>query len=98
MNLPIVFQEGVRGEIDEAYAWYEEQRQGLGEEFLSEVQRALDRIEQNPGIHAPIYQTVRHARMKRFAYAAYYRLETDRIVVIAVHHVKRDPKRWQSRA
>lgn len=98
MSLPLVFQEGVRGEIDEAYAWYEEQRRGLGEEFLTEVQSVLDRIEQNPEIHAPIYQTVRYARVKRFAYAVYYRLETDRIVVIAVHHSKRDPKRWQSRA
>ncbi len=98
MSLPLVFQAGVRDEIDEAYAWYEEQRRGLGEEFLAEVQRVLDRIEQNPEIYAPIYQTVRHDRVKRFAYTVYYRIELDRIVVIAVHHSKRDAKHWQSRA
>ena len=59
MSLPLVFQAGVRDEIDEAYAWYEDQRPGLGEEFLAEVQRVLDRIEQNPEIHALIYQSVR---------------------------------------
>jgi hypothetical protein len=31
MSLPLVFQAGVRDEIDEAYAWYEDQRAGLGE-------------------------------------------------------------------
>ncbi len=96
MSLPLVFQAGVRNEIDQAYAWYEDQRRGLGEEFLAEVQRVLDRIEQNPEIYAPIYQAVRHGRVKRFAYAVYYRIEPDRIVVIAVHHGKRDPKHWQS--
>jgi plasmid stabilization system protein ParE len=98
MSLPLVFQAGVRDEIDEAYAWYEDQRAGLGEEFLAEVQRVLDRIERNPEIHAPIYQAVRHGRVKRFPYAVYYRVEPDRIVVIAVHHSKRDPRSWQSRA
>ncbi len=37
MSRPLVFQAGVRDEIDEAYAWYESQRTGLGEEFLTEV-------------------------------------------------------------
>jgi plasmid stabilization system protein ParE len=98
MSLPVVFQAGVRDEIDEAYAWYETQRLGLGEEFLTEVQSVLDRIERNPELHAPIYKNVRHTRVKRFPYAAYYRIEPARIAVIAVHHSKRDPRHWQSRA
>jgi plasmid stabilization system protein ParE len=98
MSFTLVFQPGVRDEIDEAYTWYEAQRPGLGEEFLVEVQRTLDRIEQNPDLHAMIYRTVRRGRLKRFAYSAYYRIESDRIVIIAVDHNKRDPRRWQSRA
>jgi toxin ParE1/3/4 len=66
MNLPLVFQAGVRDEIDDAYSWYEKRRQGLGEQFLTAVQSVLDRIERNPELHAPIYQNVRHARVKRF--------------------------------
>ncbi len=52
MNLPLVFQAGVRDEIDEAYTWYEMQRQGLGEQFLTEVQSILDRIKQSPELRA----------------------------------------------
>lgn len=98
MSLPLVFQAGVRDEIDEAYTWYEKQHEGLGEAFLNEVPSVLDRIERNPELHAPIYQNVRHGRLKRFPYAVYYRIDADRIAVIAVHHSKRDPRRWQSRA
>jgi hypothetical protein len=50
MSLPLVFQTGVRDEIDEAYAWYEKQRTGLGEDFLSAVQAVLERIERNPEV------------------------------------------------
>jgi plasmid stabilization system protein ParE len=98
MSLPLVFQAGVRDEIDEAYVWYEAQRQGLGEDFLAALQLVFDRIEQDPEIHAPIYHAIRHSRVKRFPYAVYYRLEANRIVVIAVHHGKRDPGDWRSRA
>ncbi len=89
MSRPLVFEPEVRGEIDEAHAWYEGQRAGLGEEFLAEVQAALDRIQAAPE---------RHALVKRFPDAVYYRAAPDRTKVTAVHHTSRDPGRWQSRA
>jgi plasmid stabilization system protein ParE len=98
MSLPLVFQADVRDDIDEAYTWYENQRSGLGEQFLTEVQSVLDRIERNPELHALIHKDVRHTRVKRFPYAVFYRIEIHRITVIAVQHGKRDPRRWQSRA
>jgi plasmid stabilization system protein ParE len=36
--------------------------------------------------------------VRRFPYAVYYRVERERIAVVAVHHGKRDPSPWQSRA
>jgi plasmid stabilization system protein ParE len=98
MNLPLIFQAGVREEIDDAFAWFERQRGGLGEEFLEEVEAVLDHIRLNPELHPPTYRSVRHARVKRFSYAVHYRLEPERVLVIAVHHGRGDPKRWQSRA
>jgi plasmid stabilization system protein ParE len=98
MSLPLVFQAGARDEIDDAYEWYEQQRPGLGEELLSEAQSVLDRIGQNPEIYAPIYQSVRRGRVKRFPYAVYYSIEPERVAVIAFYHDKRDPRGWQSKA
>jgi len=64
MNLPLVFEAEVREEIDESYTWYEGRRIDWGEEFLTEVQFVLDRIQQNPELHGPIYRNVRHALVK----------------------------------
>jgi hypothetical protein len=53
MNLPLVFEPEVQGEVDEAYSWYNRQREGLGEVFLVEAQAVLDRIQQNPSSERP---------------------------------------------
>jgi plasmid stabilization system protein ParE len=70
----------------------------LGDEFLSEIDRILDQIQANPELHAIVYRDVRRAVARRFSYAVYYRIEPAQITVIAVHHSKRDPRSWQSRA
>lgn len=97
MSLPLVFQEGVREDLDSVYRWYENQGRGLGEGFLAAVEVVLERIERNPDLQAMIFQDVRRSRLKRFPHAIYYRVEPERIMVIAVHHPSREPKVWQSR-
>ena len=97
MNLPLVYRPEVRDEIDEEYTWYEEQRAGLGEEFLAAVRTTLDSIQRNPGRYGVVHREVRAAPMRRFPYVAYYRVEADRIVVMAIQHGRRDPRRWRSR-
>lgn len=92
MNLPLVFRPEARDEIDAAYAWYEQQRVGLGEEFLSAIREVLDRIEQTPSVYAPVYRDVRRGLTRRFPYGLFYRVEADRIVVLAVYHSHRDPR------
>ncbi len=51
-----------------------------------------------PQIHAEIYKGVRRAPTRRFPYGIYYRFAEDSIVVIAVMHSRRDPRRWEERA
>jgi len=97
VSLPLIYRVEVRDELDEAYAWYEERRSGLGEEFLKEVQSRLDLIQANPEIHAPIFRQVRRSLVKRFSSSIYYRVESSRIVVIAILHGRRDPERWRAR-
>jgi plasmid stabilization system protein ParE len=98
MSRPLVFELEVEAEVDEAYRWYERKRRGLGEDFLAAVQLTLDRVQMNPELPAIIYRGVRRALVRRFPYAVYYRVEPERIAVIAIHHGKRNPRHWQSRA
>jgi hypothetical protein len=40
----------------------------------------------------------RLALVRRFPYAVVYRIDDDQITVVAVYHMHRDPRGWQSRA
>jgi len=98
MSLPLSFHPDVRGEIDEAYRWYEQQRTGLGDAFLAALEDVFHRLEQMPQAHQVIWREVRRALPRRFPYGVFYRVHPDRVEVIAVQHTRRDPSAWQGRA
>lgn len=84
-------------DIEEAFLWYESQRRGLGEEFLSAVQAAVDGIAGNPRAFAVIHRDTRRALLRRFPYGVFYRVLDSVVVVVACFHAKRHPRRWRSR-
>jgi plasmid stabilization system protein ParE len=98
MNRPLVFLREAQDELDEAYAWYEQQRSGLGDDLLAAVREVLARIQDHPYIYAEVHRGVRRGVIRRFPYGVYYRAESDRIVVIAVYHGSRAPRGWQERS
>ena len=85
-------------DIDEAYRWYERQRVGLGEEFLSAVDAALQDLAAHPAAYAVIHRQTRRALLRRFPYAIFYRLYDENVIVIACMHGRRNPRRWKGRA
>ena len=84
-------------EIDDAYRWYERRRPGLGGDFLDEVQRTLGAITSNPSRYGFADGDIREGPLSRFPYAVYYRVLADRIRVLGVYHLSRDPSGWRSR-
>ena len=98
MSLSIVFRATAQSEFDGAAVWYEARRAGLGNDFVTEVQRVLDTIVNQPDRYPVVYGDVREAAVRRFPYCVYYRAKADRVVVIAVFHTSRNPAVWQARA
>lgn len=98
MRLPVVFRPEARDELDEAYEWYERRQSGLGEALLTAVRDTLERIQARPESFALLYRDIRRGLTRRFPYGIFYRVEPERIVVLAVYHGQRDPKGWQQRA
>lgn len=97
MKLPVVLRRAAQSEFDEAADWYEQQRPGLGHDFVAKVQATLDRISNNSG-HSPIvFEEVRQAIVDRFPYSVLYRAEPTRILVLAVFHHRRNPSIWKRR-
>jgi plasmid stabilization system protein ParE len=97
MSLPVVFRPAARDEYDQAFAWYEGQRTGLGLEFEEAVERVVGEIAAHPKRYPVVLRDIREAPIRRFPYCVYYRVRAGRLIVLSVFHTSRDPDTWQSR-
>lgn len=86
-----------QAEIDEAAAYYDNQQQGLGKQFIESVYTAIKLTVSTPLIGAKIYQDTRRVFIKRFPYAIIYLPTDDEIIILAVMHSRRHPDYWKNR-
>lgn len=84
-------------DIEQAASWYQRQREGLAYEFIDAVEAALNAIKEKPEAYPKVYKTARRALIQKFPFGIHYLIEQDQVVVFAVMHASRDPKRWKSR-
>jgi toxin ParE1/3/4 len=94
---PVLFRSAARRDIEEVHAWYEQQRQGLGEEFLADARAASDHVGRFPEAQAIVHANVRRVMLKRFPYLLYYRILPGEIQVLACIHGHRHPDLWRRR-
>jgi plasmid stabilization system protein ParE len=73
-------------------------RPGLGAQFVAEVDSAVRLAATHPERFPLKHADIRRAPVRRFPYALFYRVESGRIVVLAVFHGRRNPRTWQTRA
>jgi plasmid stabilization system protein ParE len=82
---------------DEAARYYEERAPGLGLSFIEAVERSVDQIIANSEAYQLVGEDIRRKIMKGFPYSLLYAIESDRIRIMAVAHMKRRPGYWQYR-
>jgi plasmid stabilization system protein ParE len=84
-------------DIDAAYSWYESQRVGLGEEFLSCVDACIQSIRRTPEGHRIVCASYRRGLVRRFPFAVFYEYAPDVVTVFCVVHTSRDREKWRQR-
>ena len=91
MSLRITFHRAASSEFLEASSWYEGKRIGLAAEFTAEIDRCVLLASEKPLQFAVVHQDIRRVIANRFPYGIYFRVEEQRIVILAVFHSSRDP-------
>jgi plasmid stabilization system protein ParE len=98
MSLPVIFKPAARLEFEEAVAWYEGERPGLGRESKLEVKLALKRAVANPGHFQKVRGRAQKIRLRRFKkYAIYFAVKDDVFAVLSVFHASRNPAELEQR-
>jgi len=93
----LFFSEDALGDIEESYKWYEEQKHGLGEDFLESIYSGADKICANPDLYQFQYKEQRAAIVSGFPYRIFYFTEGNRVIIQGVLNMSRDPQVWKNR-
>jgi plasmid stabilization system protein ParE len=98
MKHEVEFRKEAQHDILEAIKWYENSREGLGDDFFIAIENEKHFIEQNPFHYEDKYKGVRKSIVKRFPYIIYYKVYTrNKVLVLAVLHMKRSSRLWKGR-
>ncbi len=84
-------------ELDDAIEYYNFEVSGLGDAFLAEVLKALDRIGRFPEAWHPCSKRTRRCQTRRFPYGIIYQIREKEILVVAVANLHRRPDYWEDR-
>jgi plasmid stabilization system protein ParE len=95
--LNVRFLEAAEYELELAIDYYNQQKQGLGAEFLDEIKSTVKRITNFPEAWHPLSERTRRCQTRRFPYGVIYQIRTDEILIIAISHLHQKPFYWLKR-
>ena len=93
--MKIRFLEIAQIELDQAIDYYNYESPGLGDDFLAEVLKTLDRFGEYPEAWHRLSQRTRRCKTRRFPYGIIYQIRGDEIMVVAVANLHRRPDYWK---
>lgn len=88
----IVLEQAV-SELENACEYYNEQIGGLGFEFEEEIFSILELIKNNPLLFPIKFAHIHEAVVRRFPFVITYEIIEKQIIVSAIFHVKRNPRK-----
>lgn len=86
-----------RAEVEEAIAYFDEQRRGLGDRFEQDLFDTVGFITERPLSGKRLTENVRQVGLRTFRYNVVYVVDEDEIIIVAVAHHRRRPSYWVGR-
>ena len=94
----IALHERADEEFKAAITFYESRQPGLGDAFFERVSEAFELILAQPLAGQILSDAFRRRLVRQFPYSIVYRIESDRVFVLAVANWSRRPDYWRSRS
>ena len=95
--MTIEFHPDAKQEFAEAVEYYDNCAPGLGDDFIAAIDEAVMRIDSFPLAWPQLSANTRRCRTSRFPYGVIYQLVEQKIYIVAVMHLHREPGYWQNR-
>lgn len=95
--LRLVFHPDVSAEIRASYSWYQGLAEGLGDDFLNELESAYEAILAFPQTWPFFQKGFQRFLLSKFPFSIIYRKSGDTIYIVSVMHNSRKPGYWHAR-
>lgn len=98
MNYKVEFLARARRELLEAWDWYDDKWNGLGDRFMQEVEKKVHQIAKTPERYPERTKGFRETPVKVFPYLIIYRVQKHKgiIAISSIFHTSRTPKKKYS--
>ncbi len=93
----IRFHPEIASEVKSSFLWYQKQANGLGDDFLDELELAYQAINELPQIWPLFQRGFRRFLLSKFPFSVIYQQHGNIIFVVAVMHNSRKPGYWLCR-
>jgi plasmid stabilization system protein ParE len=95
--MKIVWHDEAAAELDDAALYYGAIDDELGERFAMAAEIAVAELKASPRQPRKFDGEARKVRLKRFPYAVIYWIDKDRLHIVGVMHLHREPGYWRHR-
>jgi len=94
----IIISPEAESELIVSKEFYENKKEGLGKEFVQEIDKTIDKIVENPEQFPKVKRKqVRKANVNRFPFGVYFAVKDTIINILSVFHFSRNPKQLNKR-
>lgn len=93
MTYRVVIKEEAFQDLQVAYDYYEEQKPGLGDDFIAEVKEKINYIQLYPLHFSKVEKDFRQTLIDRFPYLMIYEITGKEVIVYSFFHTSRDPQK-----
>jgi len=78
-------------DLIDGFRFYEDQLEGLGSHFLTNLYADIDSLDSSAGIHIKPYKHYHRLLSRRFPFAIFYTIQEDTVFIRAVLDCRRNP-------
>ncbi len=84
-----------RAELLNAWEWYEDRQEGLGNKFRNKIYQKIKQIVQTPERYPERKKSFREAKIDVFPYLLIYKIAGNKsiIVIVSIFHTSRSPRK-----
>jgi len=100
MKYRLIIKDGAVSDTIEAFEYYETQKDGLGEQFLIDLENTYQKISKDPQhfsfVSADKAKKMRDAKLNGFPYLVIFEIEGKAVIIYAVHNTHKKPRSFFS--